>query len=195
MWLYEHRNLWRVAIFMLSLVAIMGPWWYDLIFVPSKYTCTSPVIRLKDDYCGMPVSGVWIFISFASQFIILVVEMIKGATDISDSVHALRNIFLYILLLLILVLPLFSTWLLILRGDRNHQQTFHILAWGFSAGVGVFWVIEISRFHWSWALWGLWLYIGLAVVALVLEILMLGLGRRAENEHQKELLDNGHRIA
>ena len=187
-WLREYKNVWRVAILTLLLVAIIGPWWYDLINVPSQYTCSSPFIRLKGDYCGKPMSGIWIFVILATRPIELVVEMVNGTTSITDSVYAILNFFLYILLVLLGVLPLFTTWLLILRGDRKRQQIFHILAWGLVASVGILWVISnISNRHWSGALWGPWLYIRLAVGALILEILMLVLGRRAkeENEHKK----------
>jgi hypothetical protein len=189
MWLYLHRNIWRVAIIMLLLVAIIGPWWYDLINVPSQYTCSSPFIRLKGDYCGMPMSGIWIFVMVATRPIELVVEMVTGATGITDSDYAILKFFMYSLLLLFIVLPFFSTLLLILRGDHKRQQLFHIMVWGLAASVGVLWVINnISNLHWSGVLWGPWFYIGLAVGALILEILMLVLGRRAEeeNEHRKQ---------
>jgi hypothetical protein len=181
MWLYGHKNIWRVAIFTLLIVAIIGPWWFDQIYVPSKYTCSSPFIRLRDDFCGTPMSGIWIFVGLANRVFESAVEMVTGATVIIDSVYAILHILLYISLAFLLMLPLFSTWLLILRGDRWRQQLFHIVSWS----LGVLWVIYIFGFHWPWSLWGLWLYIGLAVSALILEIPILVLGRRAEkdNEH------------
>lgn len=105
----------------LLLVAIIGPWWYDLINVPSQYTCSSPFIRLKGDYCGKPMSGLWIFVILATRPIELVVEMVNGTKSITDSVYAILNFFLYILLVLLGVLPLFTTLLLTLRGDRKRQ--------------------------------------------------------------------------
>jgi hypothetical protein len=178
--------MWRVAIITLLLVAIIGPWWYDLIYVPTQYTCSSPFVRLKGDYCGLPMSGIWIFVMVATRPIELVVGMVTGATSIADSVYAILKFFMYSLLLLFIVLPFFSTLLLILRGIHIRQQLFHIVVWGLAASVGGLWVINNrSNLHWSGALWGPWLYIGLAVGALILEILMLVLGRRAEveNEH------------
>jgi hypothetical protein len=187
MWLYGHKNIWRVAIFTLLIVAIIGPWWFDQIYVPSKYTCSSPFIRLRDDFCGKPMSGIWIFVILATRPIELVVEMVNGTTGITDSVYAILKFFLYLTLVLLLVLPLFTTWLLILRGDRKRQQIFHIGAWGLAVCAGVLMGINTSGHHWSWALWGPWLYIELAVGALILEMLILVLGRRAEkeNEHRK----------
>jgi hypothetical protein len=185
MWLYGHRNVLRVAIFTLFIVAIIGPWWYDRIVVPSQYPCSSPFIRLRDDYCGEPMSGIWIFVVLAARVFESAVEMVTGATVIIDSVYAFLRIVLYISLALLLVLPLFTTWLLILRGDRNRHQIFHIVAWG----LGVLCVIYIFGFNWSWALWGFWLYIGLAVGALLLEILFLFVGIRLIRKRREEMND------
>ena len=44
------------------LVAIMGPWTFDLIHVPSEYPCSAPFIRLEGDFCGTPMSGGWILV-------------------------------------------------------------------------------------------------------------------------------------
>jgi hypothetical protein len=165
----------------------MGPWWYDLIYVPSKYPCSGHFIRVNDDFCGIPMSGIWIFVISVSRPIELAKEMVTGATNITDSIYGILKFFLFISLTVLIVLPFISKWRLILWGDRRCWQLFHIVAWGLAISVGVFWVIEISRLHWSWTLWGLWLYIGLAVSALFLETRMLVLGRRAveKNEQSK----------
>ena len=36
-WFQGHKTVWRMAILVLLLVALLGPWWYDLINVPAKY--------------------------------------------------------------------------------------------------------------------------------------------------------------
>jgi len=166
---------------MLSLVAIVGPWWFDLVFVPGKYPCSSPFIRVRDDFCGIPMSGVWIFVGLANRLIEILKELVTGETVIINPVDAMLKFFLYCSLILILVLPLLTTWLLILRGDRKRNQIIHIVSWS----LGLLCVIYIFGFHWPWALWGLWLYIGLAVVVLIVELLILALGIRVkqENEH------------
>jgi hypothetical protein len=47
-----------------------------------------------------------------------------------------------------------------------------------AASAGLLLGIELSRHLWSWALWGIWLYIGLAASALMLEIFTLIGGKR-----------------
>jgi len=164
----------------LLLVAIAAPWWLDLVFVPGKYPCSSPFIRVRDNFCGIPMSGVWIFVGLANRFIEIIKEIVTGETVIINPVDAILKFFLYCLFVLIPVLPLFTTWLLILCGDRKRIQIFHIGSWS----LGVLFVIYIFGFHWSSSLWGLWLYIGLGVGALILEILILALGRRVKQENE-----------
>jgi hypothetical protein len=165
---------------MLSLVAIVGPWWFDVVFVPAKYSCSSPFIRVRDDFCGIPMSGVWIIVGLATRLIEILKELVTGETVIINPVDAMLKFFLYCSLVLILVLPLFTTWLLILRGDRKRNQIFHIVSWS----LAVLCVIYIFGLNWPWALWGIWLYIGLAVGALILEFLFLALGIRVKQEKE-----------
>jgi len=173
MWINEHKNVWRVAVLLLLSVAVMGPWTFDLINVPSEYPCSAPFIRLENDFCGMPRPGIWVFSWMVGGFINMVVRLVTGATVFTD----LAFEFLYSLLPLLLVLPFCSTLLLILGGDRRRRQVFHVAAWGLAAGVGL--LLGMSSFsRLLWALWGLWLYIGLAAGALILEVLTLAAGRR-----------------
>ena len=60
LWLREHKNVWRVTVLALLRVAMLGPWWFSRIVVPSQYPCSNPLIRLEGDYCGMPMPGSWI---------------------------------------------------------------------------------------------------------------------------------------
>ncbi len=171
-WINEHKRVWRVAILVLLLVAIMGPWTFtDRINVPAEYPCSAPFIRLEGDFCGTPLSGIWII----GGFISMGVGLVTGATGFTDRGGGFLCVFLFIIVLL--VLPFFSTLLLIVRGDRRRRQVFNVAAWGFAAGMGLL----IGMFSYPklfWMLWGIWLYIGLAVSALILEVLTLAAGRR-----------------
>jgi len=177
-WIQEHKTVWRVAILVLLLVAIMGPWgFFEPVNVPSDYPCSAPYIRLEGDMCGEPTPIIWMFYWFVSMPISMVVGLVTGATVLTDFGIEFVYILLICLLLLTLVLPFFSTLLLILRGDRTRQQVFNVAAWGLAAGIGLlFGLSRLPRLY--WVLWGFWLYIGLAVSALVLELLVLVVGRR-----------------
>ena len=175
-WIQEHKTVWRVVILVLLMVAIMGPWIFDRINVPSEYSC-SPNIRLDGDFCGGPMPGIWILFWMVAAPISEVVGLVTGATVLSDFGVVFLKRLQASLVLLLIVLPFFSTLLLILRGDRTRQQVFNVAAWGLAAGIGLlFGLHSLPRLYWG--LWGTWLYIGLAVSALILELLVLVAGRR-----------------
>jgi len=46
-WINEHKNVGRVAVLMLLLVAIMGPWTYSSDGVPPAEWCRAPNICWK----------------------------------------------------------------------------------------------------------------------------------------------------
>jgi hypothetical protein len=77
-WINENRNIIRATALPLFLLAILGPWMYDLIHVPAEYTCGKPFIRLDGDYCGAPMSGFQFFSWFAGGFFYIVMELIAG---------------------------------------------------------------------------------------------------------------------
>jgi hypothetical protein len=175
-WISKHKKVWRVAILVVGLAALVGPWGFDETNVPAEYTCSPPSVRLEGDFCGHPLEGFRILGWFVIGIIFSSVELVTGAIVFSDWVRQL----LYSMYLLLLVLPLFSTLLLLLRGDHRRLQIFSIAAWGLAAGMGL--VIGLLNYpRLFWVLWGPWLYIGLGVSALTLEVLSL---RRVAIAHQ-----------
>ena len=176
-WINEHKGVWRVAVLVVALVAIMGPWTFtDLIHVPSEYSCSAPFIRFDDDFCGTPLSGISLFRGMVKRFVYLSAGLVTGAMAFLEWARE----FVFSLFLFLLVLPVFSTLLLILRGDRRGRQAFNVAAWGLAAGTGLTGLL-IGFFRYTkpfWLSWGIWLYIGLAASALILEVLTLAAGRR-----------------
>jgi hypothetical protein len=57
MMINKHRKITRVAILILFITSMLGPWMFDLINVPAEYACSKPNVRLYGDFCGMPVPG------------------------------------------------------------------------------------------------------------------------------------------
>jgi hypothetical protein len=173
-WMNEHKRVWRVVVLVLLLVAITGPWTFDLIFVPSEYSCSAPAIRLEGDYCGIPMSGIWVLAVMAGAVANMVVGLVTGTMVLAGRVRE----FSFSLLGLLLVLPFFSTLFLILRGDRRCQLVFHVAALSLAVGLGLLLVGMSGYSNLSWELWGIWLYVGLAAIALILEVVMLATRRR-----------------
>ena len=167
-WIKKNRRAWRIALLILMLVALMGPWTFDRLYVPSEYECSAPNIRLDGNFCGVPLSGVSVFFWMSSGLIPLTVGVITGEVIFSERSRE----FLLLLLLFLPLLPIFSTLLLIPQNDQQPRQVFTIIAWALAIGMVLFWW-KNSYPNLLWVLWGIWLYIGLAVNALILEIITL----------------------
>ena len=181
-WIDKHRRDWRAVVLAMMLIAVAGPWSLDLISVPAEHTCSSPYIRLEGDFCGLPVSGMPLFILAIPRLVNVSIELVSGATTFADWVRTL----LVSLCVCLLLLPWPSTLLLVLRGHRRCRQVFTVVAWGLASGIGLL-VVGLSSFarglssypRLFWALWGIWLYVVLAVSALTLEALTLAAERRS----------------
>jgi hypothetical protein len=197
-WINEHKRVWRVAILALLLVAIMGPLSFELVNVPAEYPCSAPFIRLEGDFCGTPTLGIQYLVGTIVGVINRGVGLVTGATGLASRGDELFREFLFMIVVpFLLVLPFFSTLLLLARGDRRHlvlypvpvgpgqvrpstgrRLAFNIVAWSLAAGAGLLLgVPNVLRPGW-WMSWGIWLYIGLTVSALILEVLTLVAGTR-----------------
>jgi hypothetical protein len=164
----EHKRVWRTTILVLLLVVIIGPWTFDKIFVPSKYACSTPFVRLKSDYCGMPMSGIQVLSMMAGGFTNIVVGMATGTTVLKDRLGE----FVFCLLGILLILPYFSTLFMILREESRGGFVFHVAALSLAFGASLL-LAMISYPELFWRLWGIWLYVGVAASALIIEGIML----------------------
>jgi hypothetical protein len=159
--------LWLLAI------AFFGPWAFDQIMVPAQYNCSYPNLRLEGDFCGVPLSGLWILWAFASEIVGRIGRLVSGVEGVASLLTG-SWVFLWALLLL---LPFFSTLLLILKGDLPIWQKANLAFWGLAAGAGLFLGLSVyPRPH--LALWGVWLYLAVAFSMLIWE----GLRLTARNE-------------
>ncbi len=173
LWIRKYRNIWRVLILVVVLAAIAGPWTIDVIMVPSEFSCSAPYVRLDGDFCGIPLPGTWIFRLMVDGFVYASVRPVTGGMVFIEY----ARIFFFNLLVFPLVLPLFSTLFLILRGERRRRQVFNIVAWSLAAGMSL--LIAMPNYpKLFWMVWGVWLYVGLAASALILEALTLAAGTR-----------------
>lgn len=163
------KRIWRTAALLLLLVASFGPWAFDRIHVPAEYPCSPPNFRLEGEFCGVPGwKGMHILIFIVGGFFAGIVQLVTGAgAFFPDPAEALLRAFF----LLPLVLPFLAVLLSIFH--RDGRQVFHVMAWGLAvAAAGLF--LSLSNFSRShWVLWGIWLYIGLAVAVLILELITL----------------------
>jgi hypothetical protein len=171
-WLNDRKRIWRVIALAGLVLAFLGPWAFDRINVPAEFPCTRPHIRLEGDFCGLPLSGLWNLAALALNFISTIVGLITGGTVFVDW----RLMLAYLLGAFLLVLPVYSTLLLIRAGERRSRQIFNAAAWGLALGVSLLYMSVYPYMH--PALWGIWLYIGVAASALIVEALILRASRR-----------------
>lgn len=54
--LFHNKQLWRAASLILLGVAVLGPWYYERVYMPPEFSCTFPNAKLEGDpYCGLPI--------------------------------------------------------------------------------------------------------------------------------------------
>ena len=166
-WINQHQNDWRIALIVVMVVAFMGPWAFERINVPAEYACSAPYIRLEGDFCGSPLLGIQLLTWISSGFISISFGLLAGEFVLFERIREI----LISLLMFAPLLPIFSTLLLILRGDHPRRQVFTIIAWVLAIGGGLF--IGWTNSKLFWRVWGIWLYIVLATSALILEIFII----------------------
>lgn len=156
--------------------AFLGPWVFDRVDVPAQYPCSPPYIRLYGDFCGFPYSGFQVVIQSGVNFIAISIGLLTGKFVFPDRVREL----LISLLLLLPLLPVISTLLLILRPTHPSRRMFRLILWILAIGVSIFLssMINPKQFLHSW---GLWLYLGLAISALILEYKTRSQGEKPES--------------
>lgn len=164
-WVNGNKHIVRVIILVLFIVSLLGPWAYDLINVPAEYTCSLPNVRLYGDFCGLPMAWFFGFMMFAGEFFHILRELITGS--FIGRGRELFGLVLYILP----SLPLLTTLLLLWKKDSPRLRIFHILAWGLGCVFPLFALFFQPNVQFL-RLWGPWLYIGVAVSAVVFELLM-----------------------
>lgn len=58
----KNSRTWRAVALILLLIAMIGPWTYERVYVPPPEPCTAPNVQVEGDlYCGIPFSILWEF--------------------------------------------------------------------------------------------------------------------------------------
>lgn len=167
----EQKRKWRAIIIMGMMLASLGPWTLELIAVSSEYACE---FRLSDNLCGLPLEGLEVYRWY---FLGIIAELIKGP---SDSIRLARLVLVFLTLGCPLI-SFFNTSLLVLFKNYHPPKTFTIAFWCLTIGAGLLGALETYPEHF-WSLWGLWMFIGLSISALGLEILFIIVKRKPNAE-------------
>ena len=167
----ENKVLWRKLVLALFIISMLGPWTFDLLNVPAQYPCDKPSVRLYGDFCGYPMSGFGAFIWAAGGFFYILDELIKG--NIAARIPELITL----IYTWIIILPFFSILLLIWNKNSRRLQTINLVAWGLACLLTLtYFILQTNRdqfVHFFYLLWGIWLYILVAIGTIIFEILVL----------------------
>lgn len=166
-WIHEHKGIVRLVVLVGMVIAIGGPWEFDRIHVPAQYPCSPPNIRLEGDFCGLPLSLAWFVFSILGGLAYIVREADWGSLRFAALLSELP-IYLFVFLL---IFPVVSTAVLVLRGEGRRWQTLHIAGLVLAAGIAGLQAWS-GNYTSGWIfrlLWGLWLYILLTASLFVLE--------------------------
>jgi len=164
----KNSRTWRAVVLILLLIALIGPWTYERVYVPPPDSCTSPNVQAEGDlYCGIPFSILWeLFGIFRWEG---AGALLMGDIGFSRWAAQLPSKFLPLLL----ILPIFITLGFISRKQGSSRWQFiNVLAWALAALAGAAY-LHRGYFRPYPAPWGNLLYVGVALAALLLELLLL----------------------
>ena len=167
----ERINSWRVISLALLILALIGPWTYDVIYVPAEYACQPPNIRLEGDFCGLPMSGMQVIFFLLEAFISISIGFVNGTAVIADRVRE----YLFTIFFLLPVPPFISTLVMFWKKDSRRLQAIHVIIWGLAAIMGLVWSLFVlaDPHPQKWRLWGVWFYLILTISMLTLETFAL----------------------
>ena len=172
---------WRTLVLALFIISMLGPWMFDLLNVPAQYPCGKPSVRLYGDFCGYPMSGFEVIKWANSGFLYFLDELLEG-----NIAGRIINLILPLYSWLI-ILPFFSILLLIWNKNSRRLQTINLIAWGLACILTLTLFIlqtkERQFIHTFYLLWGIWLYILIAIGTIIFEIL----GLRSNNQLSRDI--------
>ncbi len=167
-WINKHRIISRWAVLILLMVAICGPWTYTSDGVPPPEWCRDPNILLENGRCARRMSGFEILAFVGGLLPGMAVWLVAEEAPLAEKGREL----LFAMWISLLVLPFLSTLLLIWGEDTRRRQGFYLISWGLATISALLVFISTSALP-TGQLWGIWLYITVAISALILEAVVL----------------------
>ena len=159
------RQTWRTAALILIIVAMFGPWAYDLISVPAQYSCDAPFVRLQGDFCGQPVA-----LLLAGPGAILG-TIIAALTGNVASGYWFPQVPVMLTMIFVFVPPL-TVAVLLRRDEPERWQMLNAAVLALAAtGAAVYLGLQLPRPYGP--PWGGLLYLVVVLALLVLELLSL----------------------
>ena len=158
----------RAAGLVLLVIAIAGPWTASPDGAPPPGWCSEPFTLIEADRCVRLVPLAEVAAFFAKGFYEMNVQLLQGTLVLAKRGSEYLSILLLVVVLFLLIQPVFSTLLLLVRG-RAGRRRYALVAGGLGAVVSV---VLLALTCWTDVcapLWGLWLYAPVAVGMLAVE--------------------------
>lgn len=171
-WMDRYKNFGRLATLALFVAAVIGPWAYSLDGVPPPEWCAAPNYLLESGHCARQVSGLEILTFMVSAFPTEIAWLATGNAFLPDRIREFGRSLLITAVLILLVLPFFTTLLNIWGRDSHRLRIFHLGAWGAAAVLSLLPVLFELELR-SGRYWGIWLYFGLACGVAIPEAFLL----------------------
>lgn len=167
----EKESLLRKLIMAGFLLAMLGPWSFDLVGVPAQFPCKGLPVRLVGEYCGHPVSGFRGIIMVASSLFRILSAVVNGTID------TLLPELIALIILLFAFLPVISSIQLVRNNSSRWLQVVNLILWVLGAlAASAMFAMQMTRPQVApvvYLVWGVWLYILVAVSAIVLEVVVM----------------------
>jgi hypothetical protein len=167
----ENKVLLRKLVVAMFVISMLGPWSFDLLSVPAQFPCGYPNVRLNGNFCGAPFSGFRGLVWATRDFFFILDDLIKW--------HIVVRIpeLITFVSIWIIVIPFFSTLLLIRYPNSQRMQIINLIAWGMACFPALrFFILQTGRdqlIHLSYLLWGIWFYIFAALGTIIFEVVVL----------------------
>jgi len=170
-----HKDTIRWVLLAFFIISLLGPWVFDLINVPAEYTCSPPNVRLYGDFCGVPLSGFFIFSMIIGGFFSIISSLATG------TFAGRARELLIMLLYLLMILPFFTTIPFFWKKETRLLRTFNLVAWTLALIITlIFFFLAIQHSGRGLQLWGIWLYAITVISAITMEMLILKAGIKRE---------------
>lgn len=171
LFILEKKSSLRKLILAAFILALLGPWSFDLVSVPAQFPCEGPPVRLAGDFCGFPVSGVGGLLMVFSSLFHIMNALLNGTIDM------LFPELIALVILFFVFLPGISLIQFIRKKSSRRLQIINLIIWvlGALAALAIF-AMQLDRPQVGpviYLVWGVWLYILVAVSAIVLELVIL----------------------
>jgi hypothetical protein len=167
-WIIQHRSWVHTAVFALLVTAILGPWGYAHDGVPPAEWCRPPFLLLENGSCVGREPGTFFLLISLVGFPAGILQFLSGGFVLSELIW--QSILALLFFLGLFFLPFLSTLLLARSRSNLGRRIFYGVAWGLAAALGLFVALSAEVFHPA-HLWGIWLYILLALGLLAFGLL------------------------